>query len=168
MLKRLAEKYRTLNDRVSLVYRDCAKDPVYFNQFKKTSADTISQNSVIINCPETKRYIVYPLVRFFKLSSETRNIFAYDGENKLTGAIMQTAVGEPQKAGFITGHGEEKRSSVESLLREQGYEVSDVDLKSTTEEQLADYLTCLLSAIPNMIIPAFLPPKRAASTRSAC
>ncbi len=144
-VKRLAEKYRTLNDRVSLVYRDCVKDPVYFNQFKKTSADTISQNSVIINCPETKRYIVYPLVRFFKLSSETRNIFAYDGENKLTGAIMQTAVGEPQKAGFITGHGEEKRSSVESLLREQGYEVSDVDLKSTTEEQLADYDLLIIS-----------------------
>lgn len=144
-VKRLAEKYRTLNDRISLIYRDCVKDPVYFNQFKKTSTDTISQNSVIINCPETKRYIVYPLVRFFKLSSETRSIFAYDGENKLTGAIMQTAVGEPQKAGFITGHGEEKRSSVESLLREQGYEVSDVDLKSVTDEQLAAYDLLIIS-----------------------
>ena len=144
-VKRLAEKYRSASNRISLVYRDVVKDPLYFNQFKKTSTDTISQTSVIVNCPETKRYIVYPLVRFFKLSSETRSIFAYDGENKLTGAIMQTAIGEPQKAGFITGHGEEKRSSVETLLREQGYEVSDVDLKAVTEEQLASYNLLIVS-----------------------
>lgn len=144
-VKRLAEKYRMQNDNVSVLFRDCVKDPVYFNQFKKSAADTISQYSVIVNCPENKRYVVYPLQRFFKLSSETRRIFAYDGENKLTSAILQTAVGEPQKAAFITGHGEEKRSSVEALLREQGYEVSDIDLKSITEEQLASFDLLVIS-----------------------
>lgn len=144
-VKRLAEKYRSVTGRVSIEYHDSIKDPVYFNQFKKTSTDIVSQTSVIINCPETKRYIVYPIRRFFKLSSETGAIFAYDGENKLTSAIMQTAVGEPLKAAFITGHGEEKRSSVESLLREQGYEVSEIDLKAVTEDELNSYDLLVIS-----------------------
>lgn len=144
-VKRLAEKYRTVNDKVSVIYRDSVKDPVYFNQFKKTSTDIVSQSSVIVNCPETKRYIVYPLKRFFKLSSDTGAIFAYDGENKLTSAILQTAVGEPQKAAFVTGHGEEKRSSVETLLREQGYEVSEIDLKNVSEQELYSYDLLIIS-----------------------
>ncbi len=147
-VKRLAEKYTMANDNISLIFRDCIKDTVYFNQFKKSSTDTISQRSVIINCPETKRYLVYPYQRFYKLtatSSGTYRIFAYDGENKLTSAITQTALSSTQKAAFVTGHGEEKRSYMETLLREQGYEVSDVDLKNISEAQLADIDLLIIS-----------------------
>ena len=120
-VKRLAEKYSSLTGNVDVVFRDSVKEPIYFNQFKKTSTDTISQASVIINCPESKRYIVYSDRNFFKFSAETGAMFAYDGESKLTGAIVQTALNQTQKAAFITGHGEEKRSTLETLLKEQGY-----------------------------------------------
>ncbi len=138
-IKRLAGKYSSASDKISIVFRDSVKDPVYFNQFKKSSTDTISRYSVIVNCPENKRYVVYHAQNFFKLSYETGEVFAYDGENKFTSAIVQTAVNQTQKAAFITGHGEEKRSTLETLLTEQGYEVSEIDLKRTSQTELAQY-----------------------------
>lgn len=138
-IKRLAYKYSSISDKISVVFRDSVKDPVYFNQFKKSSTDTVSRFSVIVNCPENKRYVVYHAQNFFKLSYETGEVFAYDGENKFTSAIVQTAVNQSQKAAFITGHGEEKRSTLETLLTEQGYEVSEIDLKKTSQADLAQY-----------------------------
>lgn len=143
-VKRLAEKYSSLTENVSVVFRDSVKDPGYFNQFKKTSADIISQTSVIINCPENKRYIVYSDRNFFKFAAETGAMFAYDGESKLTSAIVQTALNQTLKAAFIIGHGEEKRSTLETLLKEQGYDVSEVDLKKISAPELAQYNLLLI------------------------
>lgn len=144
-IKRLAEKYDAASDNVSVVYKDCVKDPIYFNQFKKTSSDRITQYSVIINCVETKRFLVYDYSRFFKYSSETGAIFAYDGENKFTGAILQTAGNQTAKAGIVTNHGEIAPSALETLLREQGYEVSGVDLEKIEKEALFDYDLLVIS-----------------------
>lgn len=144
-IKRLADKYKAANEKIDVIFRDCVSDPVYFNQFKRSSTDKISQFSVIINCPENKRYIVYHAQKFYKYSSETGAIFAYDGENKLTSAIMQTAVNQMQKAAFITGHGETRHSSLEALLREQGYEVNDIDLKNISKEELDSYNLLVIS-----------------------
>ena len=136
-VNRLAEKYRAASRHITLSYKDVVKEPAYFAEYKKTG--TVSSTSVIISCAETKKHIVYPLTKFFKLSSETGRLFAYDGENKLTAAIMQTAATEVFKAGLVTGHGEDKRESLAELLREQGYEVSDVKLDAVTKEELAAY-----------------------------
>ncbi len=137
-VRRLAEKYASASARVTIQYHDCIKDPLFFNAYKKTGSDTVSQTSVIVNCPETKRYVVYPLTRFFKFD-ENGALFAYDGENRITGAIMQTATANVRKAAFVTGHGEDKRSGMESLLHDQGYEVSEINLKNITDEELSAF-----------------------------
>ncbi len=144
-IKRLAEKYDAASDKITVVYKDCVKDPIYFNQFKKTSSDRITQYSIIVNCAETKRFVVYDYVKFFKLSYETGGIFAYDGENKFTGAILQTAETQTAKAGIITNHGEKVPSAFETLLREQGYEVSGVDLEKIEEDVLFEYDLLVIS-----------------------
>ena len=136
-VNRLADKYQAASRHITVTYKDVVKDPTYFASYKKTG--TISQTSVIVACAETKKHIIYPLNKFFKMSSETGRLFAYDGENKLTSAIMQTAATDVFKAGLVTGHGEDKRESLGNLLREQGYEVSDVKLDAIREEELAAY-----------------------------
>ncbi|MBR4979715.1 MAG: Gldg family protein [Clostridia bacterium] len=138
-IKRLAEKYVSASDKISVSYVDCVKNPAFFNQFKKSSTDTISMTSVIINCAENKRYVVYKAENFFKFASETGSIFAYDGENKFTSAIMQTALNTMQKAAFIKGHGELHSDAFSALLVEQGYEVSDINLKEISAEELSQY-----------------------------
>ncbi len=138
-IKRLAEKYVSASDKITVSYVDCVKNPTYFNQFKKSSTDTISMTSVIVNCAENKRYVVYGVKNFFKFASETGSVFAYDGENKFTSAIMQTALNTTQKAAFINGHGEQHSNAFESLLVEQGYEVADINLKEINEDELSKY-----------------------------
>lgn len=138
-VKRLAEKYASASDDVKLVYKDVVKDPLYFGRFKRTDADTVANTSVIVNCPETGRFLVYALNRFFKVSSDTGRLFAYDGENKLTAALLQTAFGKTRKAGLVTGHGESRSASFELMLREQGYETAEVNLKNLSAKELAEY-----------------------------
>lgn len=144
-IKRLAQKYESTSGNVSLVFKDSIKDPIYFNQFKKTSSDVISQKSVIINCKETKKYIVYPVTKFFKYESETGAVFAYDGENKFTGAILQTAITDTSKAGIITNHGEKAPGALATLLREQGYDVTTIDLEKIPEQELFNYDLLVIS-----------------------
>lgn len=137
-VKRLAEKYCGINDKISIVYKDYLKDPIYFEQFKKNGT-SISNTSVIVSCEDTKASVVYRLTNFFKFSSETGAIFGYDGENKITSAIMQTALNADKKAGYITRHGEKSHQYLTNMLVEQGYDVSEVDLSTATSEELAKY-----------------------------
>lgn len=137
-VKRLAEKYSSLNENITVSYIDYLKNPIYFEKFKGGNR-TISSTSVIVNCENNKSYVVYSLQNFFKLSSDTGRIFAYDGENKLTSAIMQTALGEEKKAGFIVRHGETGHQYLAELLDTQGYSVYTVDLGSITGEELKEF-----------------------------
>ena len=148
-VKRLAEKYCSINDTITIKYKDYLKDPVYFEQFK-SNGNTITNTSVIVNCDENKSFVVYSLRNFFKFSSEDKNkIFAYDGENKLTSAIMQTALGKDKKAGFIVKHGETGHQYLADLLAVQGYDVYAVDLGNTTAEELAGF-DCLIICEPTI------------------
>ena len=145
-VKRLADKYSSINDNITIKCMDYLKDPVYFEQFKG-NGNTITNTSVIVNCEENKSFVVYSLRNFFKFSSETGEIFAYDGENKLTSAIMQTALGKDKKAGFIVKHGETGHQYLADLLAVQGYDVYAVDLSGTSAEELADF-DCLMICEP--------------------
>lgn len=137
-VKRLADRYSNLNENIVVTCKEYLKDPIYFEQFK-TNGNTISNTSVIVNCEENKNFVVYSLSNFFKFSSETGGIFAYDGENKLTGAIIKTALGEDKLAGFITRHGETVHQYLAELLTVQGYDIYNVDLTSATREELASF-----------------------------
>ena len=137
-VKRLAEKYAANNGNITIQYKNHLKDPLFFDKFKE-NGNTISNTSVIVNCEENKSFVVYSLRNFFKFSSETGAIFAYDGENKLTSAIMQTALGADKKAGFIVKHGETPHQYLADLLGVQGYDVYAIDLSSATQDELADF-----------------------------
>ncbi len=137
-VKRLADRYSNLNENITVSCKEYLKDPVYFEQFKG-NGNKISNTSVIVNCEENKNFVVYSLNNFFKFSSETGGIFAYDGENKFTSAIMKTALGKDKLAGFITRHGETVHQYLAELLSEQGYDIYNVDLTGATREELAEF-----------------------------
>lgn len=147
-VKRLADKYCSVNGNITIECKNYLKDPVFFEQFKG-NGNTISNTSVIVNCEENKSFVVYSLRNFFKFSSETGEIFAYDGENKLTSAIMRTALGKEKKAGFIVKHGETAHQYLADLLSVQGYDVYAIDLSGTTSDELADF-DCLVICEPTI------------------
>ena len=147
-VKRLADKYASSNSNITVKYKDYLLDPVYFEKFKE-NGNTLTNTSVIVNCEATKSFVVYSLRNFFKFSSETGQIFAYDGENKLTSAIMQTALGGEKKAGFVVKHGESAHQYLVDLFTVQGYEVYTVDLSGMTSDDLAE-LDVLVICEPTM------------------
>lgn len=137
----LAENFEKEFDNVSVLYKDVLTEPAYFNTFKTTSADVVGDSSIIVHCPATGRAVIYDLNNMYKFSSSTGQIFAFDGENKLATAILKVARNKDTllKAGFVIGHNENNSDILKHFLEDYGYEVSNVDLKTTSAKQLSEY-----------------------------
>ncbi|MBQ7399293.1 MAG: Gldg family protein [Clostridia bacterium] len=135
----LAESYEKTFDNVSVVYKDKLSDVAYFDKFKKTSTDELNLYSIIVNSPSTGLSKIYNWDDMYKLNTEGA-LFAFDGEYKLTSAILATARNDEDmlSAGLVTGHGENTHL-VKHFLEDFGYNVSEVDLKLVSDKELATY-----------------------------
>ena len=144
-VRMLAESYEKTFKNVSVVYKDKIRDVAYFNNFIKTSDDTISSYSVIVNCPSTGLSKIYSWENMYKYNTENMP-FAFDGENKFTSAIVSVARNDDNmlRAGLVTGHGEDTGHHISHFLEDCGYEVSVVDLKTTDRKELAKYSVLLV------------------------
>lgn len=148
-VKMLCEGYASLFDNITVSYKDVLSEVAYFNNFKSTSADVINSASLIVYCPSTglfKKFSLsdnppYTMSDMYKYSSETGRQFAFDGENKLTGAFLSVTGnnGISLKAGFTSGHNEEINDSLKVFLEDSGYEVENVDLKKKSSKELEAY-----------------------------
>ncbi len=137
----LAENYKSSFKNVDVIYKDVFSNPAYFNAFKKTSADIIYDSSIIVHCPSTGLSKIYNLDNMYKTASSTGMEFAFDGENKLTRAIVNCARTDENmlRAGFVVGHNESVNDALRHFLEDYGYEISTVDLKKTAGSDLAKY-----------------------------
>lgn len=141
----LSESYERQFKNVSVIYKDKLSDVAYFNKFIKTSDDEINSYSIIVNCPSTGLSKIYGWEDMYKYNTEGMP-FAFDGENKLTSAFLSVARNDDNmlRAGLVTGHGEDTGHSIQHFLEDYGYEVSLVDLKSVSEDELAKYNALLV------------------------
>ncbi len=142
-IKRLAENYASEFSNIKITYKDAISDQVYFDRYKTTVNDVVTQYSVIVHCPSNNMSVICHAKDFYRLNSSTGAVFAFDGENKFTTSILRTARPTSLKAGFTTGHGENQDlvyyPPLKSLLEENGYEVSSVDLKAIDTKELNSY-----------------------------
>lgn len=139
-VKMLAESYEKEFNNVTVIFKDRKSDPAYFNQFKKSSADMTDTNSIIIHCPSNGRSVIYDKEQMYK-RNQYGELFAFNGEYKITSAILSTARTSESmlRAGMITGHNELSLDSVKHTLEDYGYEVSDVNLMTISQEELGTY-----------------------------
>ena len=137
-IKRLAESYKATFPNISLIFKDKISNPTYFDQFITTSGEQITTSSIIINCPSTGKRKIYDMQQLFILNQQYQP-FAFDGENQLTSAILEVSNPETLKAGFTTGHGEDGYNPLIQFLELQGYEISPVDLKTITKDELSTF-----------------------------
>lgn len=137
---KLAESYEKNFENITVIYKDRLSDVAYFNEFKKTSEDVIDSYSVIVNCPGTGLSKIYSWSNMYKYNTEGYP-FAFDGENKLTSAILSVARSDDNmlSAGLVTGHGEDTGHALQHFLEDYGYTVSLVDLKTTESEELSKF-----------------------------
>ena len=89
--KMLAESYEKNFKNVKIVYKDRIRDVAYFNENKfNKPGQEINYLSIIVNCPSTGLFKVYSWQSMYKFTEDGR-AFAFDGENKITSAILSVA-----------------------------------------------------------------------------
>jgi len=128
-----ALEYEKAFDNITIEYKDIYKNPTSIEKYKTSNASDINQYSVIIESGTEFR--VFARQAFYRLSSETGKVFAYDGEMKITSAILQLTASDMPIAYFTNTHGEQGATAGSVLwttFENAGFEVRTLDL--STEE----------------------------------
>lgn len=142
LVHNLAKQYAEEFDFVDIEYVDIINHPEAVDRYLATSVSSPKTTSVYIvkhdltNPDEDKlQSKIYTLKSFYTFDSDTNTVFAFNGEYKITAAILQLA-GDSPIAYFVTGHGEKTDNSVMwTLFEDAGFEVKNIDL---SKENLSD------------------------------
>lgn len=120
---------------IDVEYVNIELHPGAVEKYKRTSADVIDKTSLIIACGEASR--VYSLKSFFVTEQNSSTVIAFDGEFKITSAIMSLS-GDNPIAYFTTGHSEDvQNSSMYTLFEDAGFTVKTIDLSKETPDENA-------------------------------
>jgi ABC-2 type transport system permease protein len=121
-----ALSYEKEFDFVEVEYLDIITNPSSVNKYKTTAATTIKTTNVIIE--NGSDYRVFAIEAFYTFAESDNRVFAFNGEMKITSAIMQLCYSNPI-AYFTVGHGETTTSSqLAGLFELAGYDVRTIDL----------------------------------------
>lgn len=161
----LAEEYsRRYSGHVTVEYKDINRDTAFVQKYKDETQTNITINHLIVQGEHHARVLSF---NSFYLTDESNNyeVFAFQGELRITSAILQAAIETAPLAVFTTGHGETIDSLITtdfladyngtdiaslasdvglvSLLVDAGYEIDTVDL--STEEIPEDARLLIIS-----------------------
>lgn len=114
---------------------DAVGDPESVAAYKRTSATVIAWNDVIVS--SGTEYRVYTADSFFTVDSETDKTVGFNGEQKITEAILSLTAKDLPLACFTAANGESipRQGDGESgyfydRVRDAGYEVMTIDLET--------------------------------------
>ncbi|MDO4291953.1 MAG: Gldg family protein [Eubacteriales bacterium] len=126
MLQTTLEQYADLSGHIQIVY----KDPVVSPDFYKDYTDSISINSLIVECGDRFRVINYNNIYEYDYDYTTysQTVSAYDAEGLITSAVAYVTSGDAPVIYQVNGHGE---SSLESTFTE-GVQKENADLAELT------------------------------------
>lgn len=135
LIYQCAREYEKAFDNISIEYLDIITNPSAIEKYANSSNTKIKTDSVVVTSDTDFR--TFTKESFFATDSETQQVIAFDGELKLTSAILQLVSDSPI-AYFSVGHGETTGTSAETrpdlwkLFETAGYDVRTIDL--TREE----------------------------------
>lgn len=113
-------------DFIDVEYIDIITNPSAINKYKTTAATTIKTTNVIIENGSDFRN--FTIEGFYTFAESDNSVFAFNGEYKITTAILQLVYDHPI-AYFTVGHGETTTSSkLSTLFEDAGYDVRTIDL----------------------------------------
>jgi hypothetical protein len=126
LVHRCALTYAKEFDFIEVDYLDIIANPSSIVKYKTTAATDIKTTNVIIE--NGKDFRVFTIEAFFTFAESDNSVFAFNGEFKITTAIMQLCYNHPI-AYFTVGHGETTTSSqLSGLFEAAGYDVRTIDL----------------------------------------
>ena len=104
VIENLLDKYESLSDHIKVV----KKNPDVYPTFTQQHTDeTVSNNSLIVECGDRSRYVPYEDIYVQELDVYTYSTTtSFDGEGAITSAIDYVVSDELPKLYFVEGHGE--------------------------------------------------------------
>ena len=106
------------------------KEYDFFKKYASSSASNIPVTSVIVE--SNTEFRLYTLDSFFIFDEDYKNIWAYNGENKLVAGMMQVTADEQPVVCFTVEHGEKTvdggSKALADLFTDAGFSVVEIDL----------------------------------------
>lgn len=143
LIYQCAKEYEKSFDNIKIEYLDIITNPAAIEKYANSSNTRIKTTSVVVTSDTDFR--TFTLESFFATDSETQEVLAFDGELKLTSAILQLTSDSPI-AYFSTGHGETTgtsdatRPDLWKLFETAGYQVKTIDLSKEEFDEEAQVL----------------------------
>lgn len=146
-LEEITNKFRARNDRIKIDLIDPITEPARVKKYLPNSDTTLSEGSIIVtNADETR----VKTIRASELYSYGQNqqtgqyyITSFNGESKLTPALMYVSSMDTPKVYFLQGHDEyplANCSILQTYLQNENFDVSELTLGTGTELKAGDTL----------------------------
>lgn len=141
LVRDLCEEYAYTYSGISVEYKNLTRDPEWAAEYNARTNTTLSVNNVVVEGKYHAR--VLTLDSFYTIDSDTQTYVGFNGELRLTTALLQSCISEPQVVTFTTGHGEPAQLSgtgsaatpLAYLLANNGFEIVETDLSTGTIDE---------------------------------
>lgn len=146
VIENLLEKYDSLSDHITVVKKNPDVYPTFAEQY---TDEDVSNNSLVVECGDTYRYIAYDDIYTTEINYTTYSYeYYFDGESLITSAIDYVTSDDLPQVYMLEGHGEGELSD---LLTEQiGKENMELTSFSIlTEGEIPEDADCVLIYAPS-------------------
>ncbi|MBQ3935160.1 MAG: Gldg family protein [Clostridia bacterium] len=128
LVRDLCEQYAYEYEGISVQYKNLDRDPEWAAKYNEVTNTVLSPSHVVVEGKYHSR--VLTLNSFYVTNSETKDYVGFNGELRLTTAILQSCISEPQLVTVTTGHGESMDPSFAAVLDGAGFDLAAVDLSA--------------------------------------
>ena len=133
LIRDLCEEYAYTYSGIKVEYKDLNRDPEWASEYNRITNTTLTQDNIIVEGKYHARVLTLP--SFFTVDSESGEYVGFNGELRLTTALLQSCVSEKQLITFTKGHNEPAQladgkacTDLSYLLMNAGFEVKEIDL----------------------------------------
>lgn len=123
----LIDQYAQYSDKISVNYIDMVNNPSIATQYSK---DNLEVNNIIVKSDDQYKILKPKDLFEQQISYQTYSyiITASKAEQAVTSAILNVTSDEKIKLQFIKGYEEDDESSLQSLLEDNNYDVSEISI----------------------------------------
>lgn len=151
LVRDLAENYENhYSGKIKVQYKELNSDPAFEKKFLEESTVALTSTSVIVEGPHHFR--VLDMSSFFTVTEEGA-YHAFNGEYRLTTAILQSSIKEAQVVTFTYGNDEpigddgiisadSSLAGLAAVLAEAGFEIKTADLDRDEIPERTEILIC--------------------------
>lgn len=145
VLENLLAKYDSLSEHITVIKKNPDTYPTFAAQY---TDETVTNNSLIIECGEKSRYISYYDIYLSDVDYTTYSqVYSFDGEGAITSAIDYVVSEELPQIYVLEGHGEgELPSQMKEQIEKENMETIAFSLLN--EEEIPKEADCVLIYAP--------------------